>query len=122
MRNSGADGDLGSIVSRATGFLRTAAIAAAIGAAAVGDDYSSPTTCPNMVYELLLGGVLASVLVPMLVRARERDPDRGEAYAQRLLTLAVSCSAGATVVAVLSAPLLRGPARQLAVTADRPRT
>ena len=80
---------LGSIISRVTGFLRTAAIGAAIGAVAVGNDYNLANTLPGMVYELLLGGVLASVVVPLLVRARTRDADRGEAYAQRLLTLAV---------------------------------
>ncbi|MCW2643617.1 MAG: integral rane protein MviN [Dactylosporangium sp.] len=97
---------VGSIVSRVTGFLRTATIGAAIGAAAVSDDYNLANTLPNMVYELLLGGVLASVIVPLLVRARTTDPDRGEAYTQRLLTLATVFLAAATVVAVAVAPLL----------------
>ncbi len=96
---------LGSIVSRATGFLRTAAIGAAIGAAVVADNYNLANTLPGMVYELLLGGVLASVVVPLLVRARTRDADRGEAYTQRLLSLAAIFLAGATVVAVACAPL-----------------
>jgi putative peptidoglycan lipid II flippase len=97
---------VGSIVSRVTGFLRTAAIGAAIGAVAVADDYNLANTLPGMVYELLLGGVLASVVVPLLVRARSRDADRGEAYTQRLLSLAAVFLAGATVVAVICAPLL----------------
>jgi putative peptidoglycan lipid II flippase len=59
-----------------------------------------------MVYELLLGGVLASVIVPLLVRAGRRDGDRGEAYAQRLLTMAGVFLAGATVLAVVCAPLI----------------
>src|SRR5690606_1395240 len=70
---------LGSIISRVTGFIRTAAIGAAIGAAAVGDAYTLANILPGMVYELLLGGVLTSVVVPLLVRARKRDADRGEA-------------------------------------------
>ena len=97
---------VGSMISRLTGFLRTAVIGAAIGAAAVGNDYDLANTLPNMVYELLLGGVLASVIVPLLVRARGTDSDRGEAYAQRLLTLTTVVLAGATVLAVLAAPLL----------------
>lgn len=96
---------MGSIISRLTGFIRTAAIGAAIGAAAVGNDYGLANVLPGMVYELLLGGVLASVVVPLLVRARGRDADRGEAYAQRLLSLAALFLAGATVIAVLFAPL-----------------
>jgi putative peptidoglycan lipid II flippase len=95
----------GSIISRVTGFLRTAAIGAAIGAVAVGNDYNLANTLPGMVYELLLGGVLASVVIPLLVRARTRDADKGEAYTQRLLSLAVVFLAGATAVAVLFAPV-----------------
>ncbi|OLB65284.1 MAG: murein biosynthesis integral membrane protein MurJ [Actinobacteria bacterium 13_2_20CM_2_72_6] len=97
---------VGSLVSRLTGFIRTVAIGAAIGARAFSDDYTLANTLPNMVYELLLGGVLASVVVPLLVRARTRDSDRGEAYTQRLLSLATIFLAGATGVAVLLAPLL----------------
>jgi putative peptidoglycan lipid II flippase len=95
----------GSLVSRVTGFARTVAIGAAIGAAAVSDDYNVANSLPNMVYELLLGGVLASVVVPLLVRARTRDNDAGDAYAQRLLTLAVVFLGAATIVAVAAAPL-----------------
>ena len=94
-----------SIVSRATGLLRTMVVGAAIGAKIVSNDYTAANTLPNMVYELLLGGVLASVIVPLLVRARTRDTDQGQAYAQRLFTLAAVFLAAATVVAVVLAPV-----------------
>lgn len=96
---------LGSLISRITGFARTAVIGAALGAAVVGDSYQVANTLPNMVYELLIGGVLASVVVPLLVGAR-RDPDGGEAYVQRLLSLAVLLLGVATVIAVAAAPLV----------------
>jgi putative peptidoglycan lipid II flippase len=92
--------------SRLTGFLRSFAIAAAIGVGVVGDAYNAANTLPNIVYELLLGGVLTSVVVPLLVHAQERDPDGGEAYTQRLLTLALAALGLATVLATLAAPLL----------------
>jgi putative peptidoglycan lipid II flippase len=97
---------VGSIASRVTGFLRSAVLAAALGAEVASNDYNLANTIPNMVYELLLGGVLASVIVPLLVRAARRDGDRGEAYAQRLLTMAALFLAGATVLAVACAPLI----------------
>ncbi len=97
---------LGSLVSRITGFLRTVVIAAALGSTLVGNAYTTAQWFPGMVYELLLGGVLTSVLVPILVRARKRDPDRGEAYTQRLLTLTVLALGVTTVLAVACAPLL----------------
>jgi putative peptidoglycan lipid II flippase len=97
---------IGSLVSRITGFLRTAAIAAALGAAAVGNAYGTAQFFPGMIYELLVGGILSSVLVPVLVRRRKTDPDGGQEYTQRLLSLAVLALAGATFLAVLAAPLL----------------
>jgi putative peptidoglycan lipid II flippase len=97
---------LASAASRLTGFLRSLAIAAAIGLELVGDAYNTANTLPNIVYELLLGGVLTSVVVPLLVHAQERDADGGEAYTQRLLSLATVALAVATALAVLSAPLL----------------
>jgi len=96
----------GSLVSRLTGFLRTAVIAAALGSTVIGDAYTTAQFVPGMVYELLLGGILASVVVPLLVRARTQDPDRGDAYAHRLLSLAVLSLAVTTLLAVVAAPLL----------------
>ncbi len=97
---------VGSLVSRLTGFVRAVAVGAALGGDAYFNGYNLANTLPNMVYELLLGGVLASVVVPLLVRARDRDPDGGQAYAQRLLSLAAVFLAATTVLAVLLAPLL----------------
>ncbi len=95
-----------TLVSRITGLLRTMVLAAALGVAAVGDAYNTANTLPNIVYELLLGGVLASVVVPLLVHAQERDRDGGAAYAQRLSTIAVTGLVVVTGLAVLVAPLL----------------
>jgi putative peptidoglycan lipid II flippase len=99
---------IASLVSRITGFLRSIAIAAAVGAGiySVGDAYGLANTLPNMVYELLLGGVLTSVLIPVLVKAQQDDQDRGLAYTQRLLSIATATLAGATLLAVLAAPWL----------------
>lgn len=95
----------GSLVSRGTGFIRNLMIGAALGNL-VGNAYTTALFLPNQVYEFLLGGVLTSVLVPVLVRRRKADPDRGEAYAQRLLTLAVVALAAAALIAVVLAPVL----------------
>jgi putative peptidoglycan lipid II flippase len=95
-----------SLVSRLTGFLRTVVLTAALGFGLVGNAYTVANTLPNIVYELLLGGVLTSVVVPLLVSAQERDADGGVRYTQRLLTLATVGLAALTVVAVLAAPAL----------------
>jgi putative peptidoglycan lipid II flippase len=51
-------------------------IAAALGSTLVGNAYTTAQWFPGMVYELLLGGILTSVLVPVLVRARKAEPCR----------------------------------------------
>jgi putative peptidoglycan lipid II flippase len=96
---------IGSLVSRGTGFLRTMIITAALGNV-IGNLYTTAQIFPGMIYEFLLGGVLTSVVVPVLVRARTRDADGGDAYAQRLLTLTAASLGGAALLATLMAPLL----------------
>ena len=99
-----------SLASRITGFLRTLALVAALGIAAskVADAYNVANTLPNMVYTLLIGGVLSSVIIPLIVHAQEHDPDRGEAYTQRLLSWGTAGLAVVTTVAVLAAPWISG--------------
>jgi putative peptidoglycan lipid II flippase len=96
---------VGSIISRMTGLLRVAAIGAALGATFVNDDYQLAIALPNMMFELLVGGVLASVIVPTLVRRRKHDEDGGQAYAQRLLSLAAIALGIAAALATVAAPL-----------------
>lgn len=95
-----------TLVSRITGLARTMVLTAALGLALVGDAYNTANTLPNIVYELLLGGVLTSVVVPLLVHAQERDRDGGTAYAQRLATIATVGLVVVAALAVLAAPLL----------------
>jgi putative peptidoglycan lipid II flippase len=95
-----------TLVSRITGLLRTMVLAAALGVGLVNDAYNTANTLPNIVYELLLGGVLTSVVVPLLVHAQERHGDGGVGYAQRLMTLATAGLVVITGIAILVAPLL----------------
>ncbi len=93
---------IGTVASRATGFLRTAVIAAVLGVKGVATAFAIANTAPNIVYELLLGGILSSVVVPLLVRAA-KDGD-GQAYVQRLLTLTLLVLGGASLLLIVFAP------------------
>ncbi|MDQ4038290.1 MAG: murein biosynthesis integral membrane protein MurJ [Actinomycetota bacterium] len=93
-------------ISRVTGALKAAVLAAAIGFGLVGDAYTTANILPNIIYELLIGGVLTSVVVPLLVRAQEHDADGGVAYAQRLLSLITLLVVVGTALAVIAAPVL----------------
>jgi putative peptidoglycan lipid II flippase len=102
LRSSGAMA-VGTLASRVTGFVRNAVLVYAIGTHYLGDAYNLANTLPNIVYNLALGGILTSVVVPLLVNAAKRDRDRGEAYDQRIFTLGVLALGGITLVATLAA-------------------
>lgn len=96
---------VGTIVSRASGVVRGAALAAAIGVAGpVADLFGLGNTLPNIVYILVIGGALNAVFVPQLVRHMRHDGDGGAAFADRLMTLVGVAMLVTTVVAVLAAP------------------
>jgi putative peptidoglycan lipid II flippase len=96
----------GTVVSRASGYVRNVLLAAAIGNQLHADLFNIGNTIPNMLYILLAGGVFNAVLVPQLVRSQRSDPDGGEAYTNRVITLALLFLAAVTVVLVLAAPLV----------------
>jgi putative peptidoglycan lipid II flippase len=74
LRSSAVVG-VGTALSRITGFLRVSAIAA-IGFGHLTDVYNIANSTPNIVYELLLGGILTATLVPLYVENLQRDDER----------------------------------------------
>ncbi|MFF3326800.1 murein biosynthesis integral membrane protein MurJ [Streptomyces sp. NPDC002889] len=96
----------GSIVSRATGFVRSAVVAAGLGMGLVADGYAAGNSVPTIVYMLLLGGALNAVFVPELVKAAKEHEDGGAAYTDRLLTVCVIGLLAITAAAVWAAPLI----------------
>jgi len=68
----------GTALSRLTGFGRNIALAIAIGQAGLSDSYVLANTTPNIVYELLLGGVLSATLVPLFVQLLAQVDRGGE--------------------------------------------
>ena len=70
-------------LSRITGYLRTMTQAAALGTGAVAGAYTLSNALPTQIYELFMGGLLSSILVPLLV---ERVSQNGERDAQRFIS------------------------------------
>ncbi|MGQ4382124.1 murein biosynthesis integral membrane protein MurJ [Streptomyces sp. SAS_270] len=96
----------GTLVSRLTGFVRSALIASALGLGFLADSFQVAYQLPTMIYILTVGGGLNSVFVPQLVRAMKDDEDGGEAFANRLLTLVMVALGVLTGLAMFAAPLL----------------
>lgn len=96
---------LATLVSRLTGFVRIVLLAAILGAA-LSSSFSVANQLPNMIAALVLEATFTAIFVPVLARAERDDPDGGEAFVRRLVTLAATLLMIATVASVAAAPLL----------------
>jgi len=94
----------GTVVSRMSGYVRSILLAAALGNLLHADIFTIANTIPNMLYILLAGGIFNAVLVPQLMRAMRNDEDRGEAYTNRVVTLAGLFLGLVTAVLIVAAP------------------
>ncbi len=98
---------LGTLLSRVTGLVRVGATAAVLDIGALTDVYNSANSTPNLIYELLLGGVLTATLVPLFVDLGARDDRRGTQAVMGVVgTTLIALSALAAVAAPLIARLL----------------
>jgi putative peptidoglycan lipid II flippase len=92
---------VGTMLSRVTGFARIAAIAYALGASTLAGTYSYANEAPNIVYELLLGGVLTATLVPLFVKYHESRDDEAPSA---IFTVAILALTAITVIGIVAAP------------------
>ncbi|HVT63892.1 MAG TPA: murein biosynthesis integral membrane protein MurJ [Mycobacteriales bacterium] len=104
LARSGVAMATGTLASRLTGFIRTVVLAYALGVGSVNNAYTVANTAPNALYDLLLGGILSALVVPLLVQAAHDDDDDGDAFAQRLVTIVAVVLTVVAIVAVLIAP------------------
>lgn len=96
----------GTIVSRILGFVKTALLAAVIGAGGAGANaFAAANQLPNTIYVVVAGGVLSAVLVPLIVRSAAHA-DGGTAYINKVVTLGFTILAAAATLATLLTPLL----------------
>ena len=90
------------------------------GASTLAGTYSYANETPNIVYELLLGGVLTATLVPLFVRYHESDDDDATSA---IFTVAIVALVGDHVVGVLARAVDRRPLHaQRARARTRPRS
>jgi putative peptidoglycan lipid II flippase len=94
---------LGTGLSRLTGFARVAVIAGVLGQQQLTDTYNFANNTPNLVYELLLGGVLTASLVPLFVQQLDEEDNEGTAA---VISVALLALLVLTVVAVVASPAL----------------
>lgn len=78
------------MISRITGFVRTWAMAFALGSTLLASSYTVANNLPNMLYELVAGGMIVTAFLPVYVSVKKKlGTKAGNRYASNLLTLVV---------------------------------
>ncbi|MCA1833793.1 MAG: murein biosynthesis integral membrane protein MurJ [Actinomycetota bacterium] len=99
----------GTALSRITGFLRLSVMAWAIGGveSKLPDTYNLANQLPNIVYQLVLGEILATVFVPVFVEyITTRDREESWRLASTILNMAFGIAFAVSALTVLLAPWL----------------
>jgi putative peptidoglycan lipid II flippase len=97
----------GTTLSRVTGVLRIMALAYALGAFTLADSYNLANTVPNILYDIVLGGILAATFVPVFVeRLTTRDPDEAWEAISAVVTVSIVVIAVASVAFLIAAPFI----------------
>jgi putative peptidoglycan lipid II flippase len=79
-----------TVLARLAGFARTLAFGRSVSASCVGSVYQTSNTIPNIVFDLVAGGMLSALVVPIMAPAfAAGDRDRAGRLASALLTWAV---------------------------------
>jgi putative peptidoglycan lipid II flippase len=98
---------IGTVVSRLTGLARLIVLAYALGGLRLADAFNLANNTPNMIHDLVLGGVLAATFVPVFVERLSTRPEReANESISAVVSLALVILVVATIVFVLAAPLL----------------
>ncbi len=100
----------GTIASRLTGLIRVLVLAWVLGFTPLADSFNLANTIPNMLFDLVAGGVLSATFIPVAIERLARD---GERRAWRsissMVTAALIVLGVATLIAWLAAPeIIRG--------------
>ncbi|MEU5870709.1 lipid II flippase MurJ [Glycomyces sp. NPDC047369] len=97
-----------TVASRLAGFGRTMVFTWAVGAGSLGAVYQTANSIPNIIFELVAGGALAALVIPLLAAPLARhEPDQVSRIASALLTWALTILVPAgLLVAVFARPII----------------
>jgi putative peptidoglycan lipid II flippase len=108
---------IGTLLSRVTGLVRVGATAAALDIGALTDVYNSANSTPNLIYELLLGGVLTATLVPLFVDLSDHDERRATGA---VFGTVIAALVALSTVAIVAAPAIARLLSSQVPAADHP--
>lgn len=82
----------GTFASRVTGFLRVLAIGYVLGVGSLSDAFNYANGIPNIVYDLLVGGILSATLIPVFVEHLAQRDRRQASEAVSAVMTAIAAS------------------------------
>lgn len=96
---------MATMLSRITGFVRTWACAFALGNTVLASAYQVANNMPNMLFELVAGGIITTAFLPVFVSTlKTRGKDGASNYASNLLCIAAIALAIIALLATVFAP------------------
>ncbi|ACU53002.1 integral membrane protein MviN [Acidimicrobium ferrooxidans DSM 10331] len=96
---------IGTAASRLSGFVRLIVLAVVLGVRPLADAFNLANNTPNMLYDLLLGGVISSTILPVVAARIARAGERaGERSLAAIMTIGVVGLLVATVLFEVLAP------------------
>ncbi len=104
---------LGTAISRVTGFLRYAALAYVLGLTLrygrtnLPSTYNLANSMPNMVFDLVMGGIIASLFIPVFVEyLSTRSREEAWYVASAVTNIAMAILGVVTVLGIFASPLI----------------
>ena len=98
-----------TVAARVVGFGRWLVFSKTVGDTCLGDAYNTANQLPNVTFEIVAGGALASVVVPVLAGALAQPEGAGRADAERTLSALLSWTLLLLTPVALLAAVLAGP-------------
>jgi putative peptidoglycan lipid II flippase len=97
----------GTLVSRLTGFARVLVLAWVLGFTPIADAFNLSNTVPNMLFDLVLGGIATATFIPVFVERLALDGERRAWKSiSSIVTGALIVLAGASLIAWFLAPYI----------------
>lgn len=92
------------VISRVTGFFRTWAQAFALGVTSIASCYTVANNLPNLLYELVVGGMLVTAFLPVYMSVKKKSGVKGASvYSSNLVSIVLLLLGIVTFVSIIFA-------------------
>lgn len=93
--------------SRAAGFIRSMALAYVLGDTVLNDTFNAANYMPNIIFELIMGGILGSVIIPVYVQYLAEKSEKETRYMiNNLMNIIVLLAVALSIFGSVFAPYL----------------